>query len=169
MKSHSRTDRNHPRRRSSSAGIRTIQRDHLRSPQRKHREPEGRHRHGQWVEQNNSSRLGFRGTEDLGGGLKAGFTIEHGLNVDDGKATGGTTFWNRRSEVTWAAARWAPSAWASFFSEAYFATADYVSMHNHDTGTSSDALYAYVANDNNKVAYHSPTLGWRDGWTSRAR
>ncbi len=25
-----------------------------------------------WVEQNNSSRLGFRGTKDLGGGLKAG-------------------------------------------------------------------------------------------------
>src|SRR3977135_187604 len=50
-----------------------------------------------WVEQNNSSRLGFRGTEDLGGGLKAGFTIEHGLNVDDGRATGGPTFRHRRA------------------------------------------------------------------------
>jgi len=66
-----------------------------------------------WVEQNNSSRLGFRGTEDLGGGLKAGFTIEHGLNVDDGKATGGTTFWNRRSEVNLGSSTLAPSAWAS--------------------------------------------------------
>ena len=33
---------------------------------------------------NSSSRLGFRGEEDLGGGLKAGFWLEGGINVDDG-------------------------------------------------------------------------------------
>ncbi|MBV5292507.1 MAG: porin [Curvibacter lanceolatus] len=38
---------------------------------------------------NLSSRLGFRGTEDLGGGLKAGFWLEAGLNPTDGSA--GTT------------------------------------------------------------------------------
>lgn len=32
----------------------------------------------------NSSRLGFRGTEDLGGGLNASFWLEAGLNNDDG-------------------------------------------------------------------------------------
>jgi predicted porin len=32
----------------------------------------------------NSSRLGFRGTEDLGGGVKANFWIEGGINTDDG-------------------------------------------------------------------------------------
>jgi predicted porin len=32
------------------------------------------------------SRLGFRGTEDLGGGLKAGFTYELGANTDTGLA-----------------------------------------------------------------------------------
>jgi predicted porin len=31
-----------------------------------------------------SSRLGFRGTEDLGGGLKAGFWLESALNADTG-------------------------------------------------------------------------------------
>jgi len=31
-----------------------------------------------------TSRLGFRGTEDLGGGLKAGFWLEGEINVDDG-------------------------------------------------------------------------------------
>ena len=51
------------------------------------------------VVQNNSSRLGFKGTEDLGGGLKASFSLEHGLNSDTGVATGGTQFWNRASWV----------------------------------------------------------------------
>lgn len=30
------------------------------------------------------SRIGFRGTEDLGGGLSAIFTLENGFNIDDG-------------------------------------------------------------------------------------
>lgn len=38
---------------------------------------------------NTSSRVGFRGVEDLGGGLAAGFWLEFGYNVDDG--TGGST------------------------------------------------------------------------------
>lgn len=48
----------------------------------------------------NSSRLGFRGTEDLGGGLRAGFWLEHGLNVDTGIQSDATRFWNRRSTVS---------------------------------------------------------------------
>lgn len=39
------------------------------------------------------SRLGFRGVEDLGGGLRALFTLEGGLNIDDGTyAQGGRPF-----------------------------------------------------------------------------
>lgn len=45
------------------------------------------------------SRLGFKGTEDLGGGLKALFQIEHGLMLDTGIASGGSTFWNRQAWV----------------------------------------------------------------------
>lgn len=61
----------------------------------------------------NSSRLGFRGTEDLGGGMAASFWLEAGLNNDDGSGAntvqnsgtgaalggGGLTF-NRRSTVS---------------------------------------------------------------------
>jgi len=36
----------------------------------------------------NGSRVGFRGTEDLGGGVQALFLIESGLNVDNGATTG---------------------------------------------------------------------------------
>jgi len=46
---------------------------------------------------NASSRIGFRGVEDLGGGLRAGFWIEGAINPD----TGGTTqTWQRRSTVS---------------------------------------------------------------------
>ncbi|OBV38036.1 porin [Janthinobacterium psychrotolerans] len=42
------------------------------------------------------SRLGFRGTEDLGGGLKASFVIEGGLTLDNGASgQGGATFGRR--------------------------------------------------------------------------
>jgi len=46
----------------------------------------------------NSSRLGFRGVEDLGGGLRAGFWLEGALGPDTGTATGQT--WQRRSTVS---------------------------------------------------------------------
>lgn len=36
----------------------------------------------------NSSRLGFRGVEDLGGGMQAGFWLEAGLTNDDGTGAG---------------------------------------------------------------------------------
>ncbi|MEP6875673.1 MAG: porin [Burkholderiales bacterium] len=48
----------------------------------------------------NTSRLGVRGLEDLGGGLKAGFWLETGLNPDTGTQSDGTRFWNRRSTVS---------------------------------------------------------------------
>jgi predicted porin len=40
---------------------------------------------------NASSRLGFRGTEDLGGGLSAGFWLEAGVNVNTGAGSATTT------------------------------------------------------------------------------
>ena len=62
---------------------------------------------------NSTSRLGFRGVEDLGGGMGASFWLEAGLNVDDGTgqstninnqpsgstSVGGLTF-NRRATVS---------------------------------------------------------------------
>jgi predicted porin len=109
------------------------------------------------VEQNNSSRIGFKGTEDLGGGLKAGFQIEHGFAPDTGAASQ-SSFWARQSEVFVSSASAGTLRLGNFTSEAYYATADYVSMHNHDTGTSSDALYAYLGRNTNKIAYRAPEL-----------
>lgn len=46
----------------------------------------------------NSSRLGFRGVEDLGGGLSASFWLEAGLNNDNG--TGGVTNTNNQAATS---------------------------------------------------------------------
>lgn len=52
-----------------------------------------------WVmQQSTTSRLGFRGNEDLGGGLSAQFQIEHRFNPDTG-AQNQAPFWNGRSYV----------------------------------------------------------------------
>ncbi|WP_374349472.1 porin [Chitinimonas sp.] len=48
---------------------------------------------------NSPSRLGFKGTEDLGGGLKAWFQIETGFNLDDTTYTSGPGFANREGWV----------------------------------------------------------------------
>ena len=53
-----------------------------------------------WIEkQSNASRLGFRGNEDLGGGLSAQFQIEHRFTPDDGGVPATQPFWHGRSYV----------------------------------------------------------------------
>lgn len=49
---------------------------------------------------NSTSRIIIRGVEDLGGGLSAGFHLEHGILLDTGTAAQATQFWDRRSTVS---------------------------------------------------------------------
>ena len=119
---------------------------------------------------NNASRIGFKGVEDLGGGLKAGFQLEAGFASDTGSGTGwpglasgtGINF-GRQSEVNLSGG-FGMVRLGNFVPESYYATADFVSMHNHDTGSSSDALYYDPVwfgglGSKNKVGYRSPSLG----------
>ena len=119
---------------------------------------------------NNASRIGFKGVEDLGGGLKAGFVLESGFGSDDG--SGPMTF-KRQSEVN-LSGNFGMVRLGNFFPESYYASADYVSMHNHDTGSSADALYIDPVwlgtgtasqerngglGTGNKLAYRTPSFG----------
>lgn len=54
---------------------------------------------------NSTSRIGFRGQEDLGGGMAASFHLESGLRIDTGTQTG-TQFYDRRSTVSLSAKSW---------------------------------------------------------------
>jgi len=49
---------------------------------------------------NNTSRLGVKGFEDLGDGLRAGFQLESGLTPDTGVQQDATRFWNRRATIS---------------------------------------------------------------------
>ncbi len=65
----------------------------------------GDSKYGMHTSGNQTSRIGFRGVEDLGGGLKAGFWLEGEIFADDGNGvnasnpTGGLNF-KRRSTVS---------------------------------------------------------------------
>jgi predicted porin len=102
---------------------------------------------------NNASRLGFSGVEDLGGGLKATFLLEHRFAVDTG-ATSASDFYAGDS-VLGLSGGFGTLRMGRITSEAYYATADYIGMINHDTGTSADALYAYIGDNKNTIAYNT--------------
>jgi predicted porin len=108
------------------------------------------------VVNDNSSRIGFKGVEDLGGGLKAGFQIEHGFDASTGTAA--SPFWGRQAEVNLSGA-FGTVRLGNFTPESYYATADYISMHNHDTGDSADRFYTTGFVTQNKVGYASPNWG----------
>lgn len=116
----------------------------------------------QTVLANNASRIGFKGSEDIGNGLKAGFVLEHGFDATTGVAD--SRFWARESTVSLSHNAYGTVRLGNLSaSEAYYATADYVSMHNHDTGSSSDAFYALgfqiaTGRMTNGVAYSSPVI-----------
>lgn len=113
---------------------------------------------------NNNSRFGFKGQEDLGGGLKAGFQLESGFDSSSGASA--ASFFGRQSEVNLSGG-FGMVRLGNFISESYYATADFISNHNHNTGSSADALYAYPARDINKIAYRTPSLGgatFEAGW-----
>lgn len=105
------------------------------------------------VMNDNSSRLGFKGSEDLGDGLRAGFQLEHGFSADTGQPA--TAFWGRQSEVN-VSGKFGMVRLGNFRSEAYYAIAESVSLHNHNTGTSADGLYAELGSKTNKVAWRLP-------------
>jgi len=112
-----------------------------------------------WDLVDNSSRIGFRGNKDLGGGLTGLFQMESRVRLDQG-------FGNLTSRDSYAglAGGFGTIRLGRTIGPVYYATYDYISMHNHDTGTSSDALLApTVFGDqgfmNNTVWYTSPKLG----------
>jgi predicted porin len=102
----------------------------------------------------NSSRIGFRGKEDLGGGMNAIFQVESRIRADQG----GDTFASRTSFVGLQGG-FGTVRLGRDLSPVYYQTYDWISNHNHDTGNSSDALLNIKGFMNNSVIYTTPALG----------
>jgi len=121
-----------------------------------------------------SNRLGFRGVEDLGGGLGAGFWIEMGMNNATGQAGGGSgglsnsdatssQLWNRRSTLSltgkWGELRmgrdYVPSFWQTVFFDVDGANGLGNGLNILDGSLGSGATT--FARANNSIAYHLPS------------
>ena len=129
-----------------------------------------------WIEkQSNGSRLGFRGNEDLGGGLSAQFQIEHRFTPDDGQAN--SRFWAGRSYVQLTSAsagsvylgrEYAPWFWLAAKSDPFgldgvgqFTGMLYLLAGTHESGVGADGLPTGnpASRQSNSVGYKTPNLG----------
>ncbi len=121
-----------------------------------------------------STRFGFRGNEDLGGGLSASFWLESFLNVDTGLATPGG--FQRRSTVSLASREWGElrlgrdytpthSNWARFDPFGYVGIGA-VQLFSLSATGNTPVTSAFAANPNtiqranNGVAYFLPRNAW---------
>jgi len=108
----------------------------------------------------NSNRLGFKGSEDLGGGLSAGFWLEGAMSTENGNA-GGLTF-QRRSTVslvgTFGEIRlgrdYTPSFWNSVFGDVNGANGLGEGLNLFSFNLGSNA--ATFVRANNQVSYFLP-------------
>lgn len=104
-----------------------------------------------------ASRIGFRGVEDLGGGLKATFTLEQGVLTDTGAMADATRAFNRQSWLglggSWGEFRFGrqntPAFWMCGQLDAA-GCATYASLLNNTSG--------YAPRFDNMVYYFSPDL-----------
>jgi predicted porin len=118
------------------------------------------------------SRFGFKGTEDLGGGLKANFVLESGFTIDDGKGSTSGLF-NRQSYV----------GLSGGFGEiqlgnAYSALDDihgsvnavFDSILSPTAGSTATKSFqaGYVSNPKNNIKYLSPSFAGFTGTVSYA-
>lgn len=114
---------------------------------------------------NTNSRLGFRGVEDLGGGLKATFQLEAGVGIDDGTDyfTGSGMAFRRISKLGLEGGFGAVSLGREL-------TASYMAVSRYDvfgdTGIGGSLAWknGYDARTQNAISYYTPTIsGFRAG------
>ena len=109
---------------------------------------------------NGTSRLGVRGVEDLGGGLKAGFNFETGLSLENGNtSTAGAGFWGRAANL-WLGGSWGTFQMGRTLNPSFYGVAAW-----ELTGTANYSVvgntYGYVggARNSSEFSYKTPDFG----------
>lgn len=109
-----------------------------------------------------SSRIGFKGTEDLGGGLKANFVLEQGLNIDTGAAANAGQAFSRETSVGFSGSFGAvklgrfKSAYEQISGDTYAVFDSKVSATEIFVDKNVDV---YTARPNNSIGYTTPSFG----------
>lgn len=111
----------------------------------------------QTVVADNASRIGLIETEQITPALAAGVHLEMGFDSSTGGAAGNG--FDRGAELFFGSPNVKLSL-GRFGSTAYLAITDMVSMHNHDTGISSDALFAHVEPLGRKAGVTMTEAAW---------
>lgn len=106
-----------------------------------------------------SSRIGFKGTEDLGSGLKANFQLEQGILADTGALGNGGLAFGRQAWVGLSSDAWgALSAGRQTIPQ--YDILDAFDTFGTGVGSSaSSSIVSTTSRANNSVKYRSPTLG----------
>lgn len=110
---------------------------------------------------NVNSRLGFRGVEDLGNGLKATFNLEAGMGVDDGnnymdKDSNGMAF--RRTSTVGLEGNFGSVRLGRMLTSSYLAVSRYDAFGDTGIGASLAWKRDYAARSENAVSYSSPSF-----------
>ncbi|MDR7332157.1 porin [Roseateles asaccharophilus] len=104
------------------------------------------------------SRLGFRGTEDLGDGLKAVFTLEQGLGVDSGTLNQGGRAWGRQVFVGLQGA-WGTVSFGRQYSMLFWSQLDADILGPAMFGSGSLDSYLPNSRVDNSIAYRGTFSG----------
>ena len=84
------------------------------------------------------SRFGIRASEDLGGGLRAFFTLESGINLDDG-TNGQNAFWGRQAFVG-LATPYGKVSLGRQYGSLYTLSGDFSQFSNNNVGASTAVI-----------------------------
>lgn len=101
------------------------------------------------------SRIGFKGAEDLGNGLKAIFEIEYGLAMDQG--TNASTQWGNRHSYVGLTGNWGTAVGGRLDGVRYNVWGKYDPFANGTVGNMTE-LTPQVDRADNAVAYISPSF-----------
>jgi predicted porin len=107
------------------------------------------------VQQGN--RLGFKGVEDLGNGLKANFQLESGFNLDDGTSAQGGTLFGRQAFVGLSGNFGAVNLGRQY--DLLFNALDEIDPFNTGlTGAATNLMNPGNVRTNNSITYSTPNI-----------
>ncbi|MET4579162.1 porin [Ottowia thiooxydans] len=111
---------------------------------------------------NGTSRLGVRGVEDLGGGLKAGFNFETGLSLEDGAtSTAGGGFWGRSAHL-WLGGNWGTFKMGRSLNPSFYGVSggwELTGAANYNVLSNTFGWAGSGARNSSQFSYKTPSMG----------